>query len=370
MSENIIENKNIVWIDIAKFIGIFLVVFGHALQTFELTETSYFFKHLWQFIYLFHMPLFFVIAGYLYKPKSKSDNYKKILWGLLIPYLIYQFVYLPFKIGSSIFLHDNNFLDILPKCLFGILLGDFNDSLYSLCVCGPCWFIMSIIQLRLLFNNINVNIKNLILLSISSIIILKFLLMHSWDLYFCFDNTLMAIPYFSLGYILKTVNFSEFRLGGGGLMSSLMSSLMPILACCFLLVVILNYNGLIQMNLGINEKLQNKSLFLAYLGGTIGTFMIIIFSKLFNKENKFVKTIAKNTLFIIFFHWLLLFFTRWLKLQLLTTYFSNILSKFMFVVLFSTLILIVSYFTIKFLEKYCPLVLGKYQPKGETVKCS
>ena len=225
---------------------------------------------------------------------------------------------------------------------------------------------MSIIQLRLLFNNINLNIKNLILLSILSIIILKFLLMHSCDLYFCIDNTLMAIPYFAFGYILKIVTFRGFNWGK----HRLISSPVLILACCFLLLVILNYNGLIQMNLVITEKLQNKSLLLAYLGGTIGTFMVIIFSDFFNKENKFIKTIAKNTLFIIFFHWLLLFFTRWLKLQLITTSFSNILSKFMFVVLFSTLILIVSYFTIKFLGKYCPLVLGKYQPKGEMVKCS
>ena len=129
MPENIIENKNIVWIDIAKFIGIFLVVFGHVMQTFNLGTIS-FFKHLWQFIYLFHMPLFFIITGYLYKSKSKSDNYKKILWGLLIPYLIYQFVYLPFRIGNLILFYHIDILQVLLKCMFGIICGDFVDSAF------------------------------------------------------------------------------------------------------------------------------------------------------------------------------------------------------------------------------------------------
>ncbi len=369
MPENIVENKNIIWIDIAKFIGIFLVVFGHSLQTFELTETSKFFKYLWEFIYLFHMPLFFIIAGYLYKTKSKSDNYKKIIWGLLIPYLIYQFLFLPLRLGNLLILHGLPLIDILPKGLFGIIIGDFYDTNYSLSICGPCWFIMTIIQLRLLFNNIKLNTKNLVIISLLAMIILKFLLIYNQDLYFCLDNTLMAIPYFSLGYILKTLNFSHIQIGRGWVMYSLISTFIAILAICFFLNTILNYNGLIQMNLYINENIQNKSLLLNYLGGIFGTFMIIMFSKIFVKENKFVKIIAQNTLFIIFFHWLLLFFTRWLKIQSIIPNLTNISYKFLFIIFFAYLLLIISYYSIKLLEKYCPIVLGKYQPKGELIKC-
>ncbi len=367
MSNNLINNKNIVWVDIVKFIGIFLVVLGHSLQTFELTDTSVVFEHLWKYIYLFHMPLFFIIAGYLYKSKSKSDNYKKIICGLLIPYFIYQFLYLPFRIGKLILLQNYNFLDILPKCLLGIISGDFVESPMLLYVCGPCWFIMTMIQLRLLFNNIKLNTKNLILITLLSILILKCLFILNIDLYFCLDNTLMAIPYFGLGHILKTLNFSEFQIGGG--MNSLIISISIILACCILLEVILNYNGLIQMNLCINEKIQNKSLLLAYFGGILGTLMTFIIANFFNKENDFIKVIGKNTLFIIFFHWLLLFFTRWFKLQLLINYFTNIFSKCIFILLFSLLILTISYFIIKFLEKHFPVILGKYQPKGDSYKC-
>ena len=35
--------------------------------------------------------------------------------------------------------------------LMGILMGDGYDTPYSTSVCLPCWFLVSIIQLRLLF---------------------------------------------------------------------------------------------------------------------------------------------------------------------------------------------------------------------------
>lgn len=48
------QKKN--YIDIAKGIGIILVILGHSGVNSEIKD----------FIYGFHMPLFFVISGYLY----------------------------------------------------------------------------------------------------------------------------------------------------------------------------------------------------------------------------------------------------------------------------------------------------------------
>lgn len=59
--------KDIVWLDFARVIGIGLVVFGHALQRFPEFEDSEGLKQVYGYIYLFHMPLFFVISGFLLK---------------------------------------------------------------------------------------------------------------------------------------------------------------------------------------------------------------------------------------------------------------------------------------------------------------
>lgn len=58
------------WIDWSKSIAIFLVIWGHVPMQSE-THTI---------IYSFHMPLFFLISGYLYNPKGtiKEELYKDL----------------------------------------------------------------------------------------------------------------------------------------------------------------------------------------------------------------------------------------------------------------------------------------------------
>ena len=71
------------YIDIAKGIGILLVVWGHIM----LTGVSH------QLVYAFHMPVFFLISGMLFqrgKSKSFGSFLKKRSLRLLLPYAIYS----------------------------------------------------------------------------------------------------------------------------------------------------------------------------------------------------------------------------------------------------------------------------------------
>ncbi len=52
---NGVERKRLMWLDAARGIGILLVLLGHTSPSFG------------KFIYGFHMPLFFIISGFLYK---------------------------------------------------------------------------------------------------------------------------------------------------------------------------------------------------------------------------------------------------------------------------------------------------------------
>ena len=56
------RKKDIVWLDYARFLGIFLVIFGHALQRIPDWQSVALFKGTYDYIYLFHMPVFFVIS--------------------------------------------------------------------------------------------------------------------------------------------------------------------------------------------------------------------------------------------------------------------------------------------------------------------
>ncbi|MBQ9761954.1 MAG: acyltransferase family protein [Oscillospiraceae bacterium] len=70
-------------VSIAKGIGILLVVLGHCITA----------PYLKRMIYLFHMPLFFFLSGYLFKDKSTEQifayTWKKVK-GLYLPFVLYN----------------------------------------------------------------------------------------------------------------------------------------------------------------------------------------------------------------------------------------------------------------------------------------
>lgn len=74
--------KDIAWIDYARLLGILLVVFGHVLQSQSLFTENESLHLIWNFVYLFHMPLFFIISGYLYK--NSLGGVKSLVYSLLI----------------------------------------------------------------------------------------------------------------------------------------------------------------------------------------------------------------------------------------------------------------------------------------------
>lgn len=114
--------KRILWADYAKFVAIYLVVLGHA----DLPSGDF-----RNFIYLFHLPLFFLISGYF--DNSLKYNFKTFIVHnfklLLVPYLCFNVINIPIS-WSSVYLHPELYPGIdsawewLLCPLYGILLGD------------------------------------------------------------------------------------------------------------------------------------------------------------------------------------------------------------------------------------------------------
>jgi fucose 4-O-acetylase-like acetyltransferase len=85
------------WIDLAKGIGIALVVIGHACAEASSIGAHY----TCDTIYLFHMPLFFMVAGYLAKAGPIKEYAQQRLHALIVPYLCYLFVIgIPVAMGT------------------------------------------------------------------------------------------------------------------------------------------------------------------------------------------------------------------------------------------------------------------------------
>lgn len=74
------------WLDIAKGLGILLVVAGHVFVRTDWPVDPV------GFIFLFHMPLFFIVSGYLQKPEPLGTVTEKKAFALIIPYAAFMVV--------------------------------------------------------------------------------------------------------------------------------------------------------------------------------------------------------------------------------------------------------------------------------------
>ena len=77
------ERKN--WVDTAKAIGIFCIVLGHTLQ-----DRNGMFR---QFLFAFHVPLFFFLSGVTYRCYGKfSEFVVKRAKSILVPYVLFSLI--------------------------------------------------------------------------------------------------------------------------------------------------------------------------------------------------------------------------------------------------------------------------------------
>ncbi len=98
--------KRLTYFDMAKGVGIFLVLLGH-LQGDWFFSLSPYILPLCTWIFSFHMPLFFVIAGMLIRYRSDSEKDFSVLLrrrfrSIMIPYFWFSLIYLSVVIYALI----------------------------------------------------------------------------------------------------------------------------------------------------------------------------------------------------------------------------------------------------------------------------
>lgn len=141
-------------INIARGIGILLVVLGHSFPSWEGGIKNEFFLYLFRFIYSFHMPLFFFLSGFVsYKllvlksSKEKINGIKSKLKRLIIPYLVISIPSLILKYMFADFAYRKfNF----NNSILNIILGE-NPN-------GGLWFLYTLFTvsiIAIIFNKVN-----------------------------------------------------------------------------------------------------------------------------------------------------------------------------------------------------------------------
>lgn len=193
--------QRIEFLDFAKGIGIFLVVFGHCLSSQV------------PFIYAFHMPVFFFISGYVFTKKNIGDIIIDKFNRLYIPFIFFFTVSWLFYLTPLLI--KGNSADIQEHLLNikNILIGEEENGGNV-----PIWFLVCNFTLCVLYAVLlkyvkSIEFQSLICLALG--ITGAYMYKHSIVLPWKLDPAFSSILFFHAGYlaakkhwIAKANNFS------------------------------------------------------------------------------------------------------------------------------------------------------------------
>ena len=98
------------YIDGLKGFAIFCVLWGHSIQ--YMRNDDFFHNAFFEFIYAFHMPLFFFISGYFFSSSLKltfKEFFTKKITQLLLPCVVWAFLFYLIRLVFSL-VNENSFL--------------------------------------------------------------------------------------------------------------------------------------------------------------------------------------------------------------------------------------------------------------------
>ncbi|MBQ2838898.1 MAG: acyltransferase family protein [Muribaculaceae bacterium] len=106
--------KRLDYVDVCKWLGISLVIFGHIKMPNEVL----------QWIYAFHMPLFFVLSGYTYRAqKIDKDFLMKKIKTIYVPFLLFALIFCSGEMSSWAYIaYGSRNALLMSMALIGLLM--------------------------------------------------------------------------------------------------------------------------------------------------------------------------------------------------------------------------------------------------------
>jgi fucose 4-O-acetylase-like acetyltransferase len=189
------------WIYIAKGIGIFLVVIGHF-SAYPAPSPSYW-SAATHLIYTFHMPLFFMLSGYLYHHDKYS--YLEFIKGktkrLLYPFVSIALIFLSVKLLAGAYANLEHPVEL--SGVYALLTNPINSFVPLLWFVHALFLVFAMYPLaRMVSNNAVLLIVLVALDAVFAAASLPFV-----------GNALAYGPFFIYGVMLQQKRFSRFSIG-------------------------------------------------------------------------------------------------------------------------------------------------------------
>ena len=334
------NQHRVIWIDYAKAIGIYSVVLGHALSYSIVSEAT-----ARNFIYIFHMPLFFFISGYLFKPNKETSfktHFTKDVLSLFIPYISLNVLAFILLLPLLFFIH----IDIGNK-IFQFLTGQGHAP------AGPAWFLLCLFGVRIIaFWVLKQKIQIILSFVLFSCIIAYFLPFH---LYWCIDVVFMAFPIFAIGHLSKRVATLEITLSK----KSMTYKYAVFIISLTLTVAITSLQGSVSMY----SRAFGQTPALFYPGAFVGILMIVSFCSLFKNDKMLVRNLSSGTIVIMGLHGILYIYVNHLALAVLPVNFTDGYSV-LYKSIICLIVTILFYYPIRFFQNHVPFLIGY---RGKTI---
>lgn len=324
--------NRIEWVDVAKALGLILVFWGHILEGDIPVQND-----IRRAIYSFHMPMYLILSGYVFKTTKLSfreyikNKFKKILLPALIIYAFtFPIVFLP------------HFADY-PNSTVWIFIEKVFYLKGQLAYNSPIWFFICIFQIFLFAKWINLsNQRTGVQIIIGGCcFILSYMMYNSkfeMAKIFGFNKFLLGLFFFVVGILLRKMHYKGKIMYIIGLLS------IPIwMVSCFANTKISMYG----MNLG--------EIWLFVISGISGSLVFYMVCRLFEKYS-FIKRYATWMVFIVSTH-LLLANAFGLLAPMAFSKDSYLYLSLSFV--FVLLALLIYAHVCKYLEKRIPVLFGK-----------
>lgn len=319
--------KRVYWVDWLKFIGIFLVVLGHLPDN-EICNGL---------IYSFHMPLFFIISGFLMDNQSKLPFKKTLIKDfktLIIPYFLWNTITV---ICIFIFQRDHIYSF---QSIFSVY-GNFPAA-------RPSWFLVTLFLAKTIINSFSLPNKKDIILILFIILLLAIMsfipfIELNYNKFATIIRTIIALPFLLFGLYVKRL----FLKGKINIKLSYLFFQIPI----FLIIALLNkWPNMFLCSIGNNG-------ILFFIEGILGTTILYTICKTIKRTPLYVITISNGTLLILCIH----------RFFICDPYIKYISPKINFIpdllssIIVSIFTLLVCYLFIIIALKYCPILIGKYK---------
>lgn len=275
-------------IDIAKGIGIILVVIGHLSGVTGTTSPML----LWlkSFLYQFHIPLFFFLSGIFFNKEEAWNHFliKKIK-RLYIPFVTFNIIFLIvdviLRLISGISIIPTDEFKHTVKIILGIGLAPLG---------GATWFLIALIRAVIIYKLINTIFDNKekeqLFVSVSCIIIGVTGLFITGKYYI--GSSMVAVAFYWLGDYSRTylLNLKNCRIWNKTI----------ILILSFIVLTIIRQYNTTDVSMALYE---NR--FLVIVGSCSGIIFIMMLSDILSNIGQFSRIlcfIGKNTMTVLIGH--------------------------------------------------------------------